>query len=149
VAGIGPVEIRPARDGDAAAIAQLLGELGYPSTAEALPARLEALRSPEYAVRVAVNADGVVGLMSLHRLRGLHMSDPACYITALVTSASSRGQGVGRQLLEEAEAWARATGCNRITLTTALHRHEAHAFYEANGFAHTGKRFVKELPSID
>lgn len=144
LAAIDPIT-RPATPADAEAIAALLGELGYPSTAAQVEDRLSRLPPAEYAVFVAVADERVAGLMGLHRLMGLHLSEPGCYVNALVVAAEWRGRGIGRLLLERAESWARANGCGRITLTSADHRRDAHLFYEHNGFANTGRRFVKTI----
>ena len=139
------IEIRPAGDDDSDALAELLGELGYPTPVGEAGDRLAALRPPEYGVRLAVHEGRVVGLLSLHRIAGLHSASPACYIMALVIHSTMRGKGVGKLLLGEAERWTRERGCDRIVVTSANYRTAAHAFYEGHGFAHTGGRFVKEL----
>jgi putative acetyltransferase len=46
----------------------------------------------------------------------------------------ARGKGVGKQLLAEAEAFARARGATRMVLDTHHRMTRAMAFYEANGF---------------
>lgn len=45
-----------------------------------------------------------------------------------------RGQGLGRQLVEAAQAAARAHGCRRITLLTDGDNLRAQAFYAGLGF---------------
>jgi len=139
------VTVRPARPDDVVAISLLLTELGYPTTPEEVPSRLAGYDSPDYAVFLAESHDEVVALIGLHLLSSLHVAMPACYISGLIVSERARRQGIGRKLLSEAETWARAHGCNRITVTSANHRDGAHAFYEASGFPHTGRRFGKTL----
>jgi GNAT superfamily N-acetyltransferase len=136
---------RPATPADAEAIGVLLAELGYPSTRAHVEERLGHLTAPDYAVFVAIADERVAGLMGLHRLMGLHLSEPGCYVNALVVATEWRGRGIGTLLLERAESWGRANGCGRITLTSADHRRDAHHFYEHNGFANTGRRFVKTI----
>jgi putative acetyltransferase len=48
--------------------------------------------------------------------------------------ARSRGTGIGKRLLDEAIAWARAHGGARLVLDTVEQMTRAIAFYEANGF---------------
>ena len=140
------IEIRTVESGDAGALAPLLEELGYPTSASEVAARLPALRGPESELLVAVAPSGELrGFIGLHRLPALHAAAPACYITGLVVARVARGRGIGRDLLAAAEAWARAAGCNRIVVTSAEHRVEAHAFYERAGFPYTGRRFVRTL----
>ena len=142
------LEIRPARKEDSDALSELLGELGYPTSPEEAARRLGTLRSGDYKVLVAVRDGRVVGLMSLHLVKGLHSASPACYLMGLVTHSTMHGQGIGKALLGEAEKWAREGGCDRVTLTSALHRTAAHEFYERQGFPQTGRRFAKLIEPI-
>ena len=140
------IDVRPARADDAAAIASLLGELGYPTSPDLARERLAAMANDANAVLLAVDALGeALGLISLHRTPVLHAGGAVAYITALVTASSARGRGVGRALLEHAEQWARAAGAHRLTVTSAERRSDAHAFYVACGMPYTGRRFAKQL----
>jgi GNAT superfamily N-acetyltransferase len=151
----GSLRVRAAVPTDAAAVARLLGELGYPTAAEDVPRRLSALAGEENAVFVAVDAadageaadaaDTVLGLVAVHREPALHHPAPACLITALVTSSQARRRGVGRRLLSAAEEWARERGCSRIVVTSAERRADAHAFYPRCGYPYTGRRFGRSL----
>jgi GNAT superfamily N-acetyltransferase len=138
--------VRPATARDAPAVAALLGELGYPTSPALAGERLAALASDDDAVLLAFDERGdALGLISLHRMRVLHAGGVVGYITALVTTSSARGRGVGRALLASAERWARDAGCRRLTVTSAERRSDAHAFYEACGMPYTGRRFAKAL----
>ncbi len=65
---------------------------------------------------------------------GCDVSRPVGYVEGWFVEQHRRGQGIGRQLLRAAEAWARAQGCRKHrkrTLTTRarivrLHRHSSH-----------------------
>lgn len=143
-----PDMIRNATPADAADIARLLGQLGYASSAEAVPARLASLAREGGVVFVAVDADGrVQGVASGSRFTTLHAGDQVAYITALVVDDRTRGQGVGRALVAELERWAIGHGCTRLSVTSAEHRDDAHAFYPRCGFPYTGRRFAKRLDS--
>jgi N-acetylglutamate synthase-like GNAT family acetyltransferase len=138
-----PTTIRDARTEDSAAIADLLGQLGYPTTAEMVEARLERLASVGETVVVA-NLDGsVVGLASLRLSPSIEYDTPAGQLASLVVDEAHRGAGIGRSLVEAMEAEARRLGCGAVFLTTAAHRADAHAFYERLGFEHTGRRYAK------
>ena len=142
------MRIRAAGPSDAADVARLLGHLGYPADAGAVSPRLAALRAHGDEVLLAVGDAGTaLGLVGLHRFPVLHVAAPVAYITALVTAPEARGRGVGRALVAAAEAWARERGCSRLTVTSAEHRADAHAFYPACGLAYTGRRFSKTLES--
>jgi GNAT superfamily N-acetyltransferase len=136
------VTLRDATEDDAGDVALLLGELGYPADPSDIPARMRAVREEGGAVVLAVDEDGsALGLMGLARHATLHSPSPAAYVTALVTAENARRRGVGRMLVEEAKRWARETGCERLSLTSAEHRNAAHGFYPSCGLPYTGRRF--------
>jgi GNAT superfamily N-acetyltransferase len=144
--------IRPASADDASAIAPLLGELGYPSEADRVRARMGRVLgttgdSPTDSVFVATDeaSGGVLGMLSLHRFSALHDDAPVALITALVVADRARGLGVGRQLVDRAIDAARGWRCTRLLVTTHVRRADAHAFYERIGFELTGRRYVKSL----
>ena len=140
------IEIRPARDDDASAVAELLGHLGYPAPPTDVPARLARLRARGDADTLVAIADGrVVGLATVHARDVLHHAHPVVQLTALVVPPEMRGRGVGRTLVSAVERWASARGADRLVLTTALHRAEAPAFYERLGFEHTGRRYARRI----
>ena len=138
--------VRRAVATDAQAIALLLDQLGYPTAAEDIPARVASIEQERGTVLVAVDDhDLVIGLASGSRQTTLHAGDQVAYITALVTDLDARGRGVGRMLVAELERWASNNGCSRISVTSAEHRADAHAFYPRCGFPYTGRRFTKSI----
>lgn len=139
------VTVRDAEPRDAAAIARLLGQLGYPADAAAVPARLERLQIVGDRVVVAEQDGAVVGLAQLHVSPSLEYERPAAKLAALVVDSAHQGEGIGRALVAELEAEARARRCGAFFLTTAARRDDAHAFYRRIGFEETGKRFAKTL----
>jgi GNAT superfamily N-acetyltransferase len=86
-----------------------------------------------------------MGLVTIHVRYTLNHEAPIAQITLLVVEESSRGQGVGRALVEATERFALERGAKRIVVTTALQRADAHAFYERIGYAHTGRRYGKDF----
>jgi GNAT superfamily N-acetyltransferase len=139
---VSTIGIRGAADGDAGAMAHLLGELGYPTEADDVPRRLAAIRSQGNDVFVAVDDSGeILGLVSLVRYATIHATGRTAYIMALVVSSTARGRGVGRLLVDRAKRWAAEQGCVRLSVTSAEHRAGAHAFYPACGMPYTGRRF--------
>jgi N-acetylglutamate synthase-like GNAT family acetyltransferase len=138
--------LRSAARADAGAIASLLGELGYPSGAEAMATRLGRMLSREdQSILIADDDSGVLGLLALHIFPMLEYDCDAALITALVITERARGMGVGRALVNRAAELARAAGARRFLVTTHNRRAGAHAFYERLGFEFTGRRYVKEL----
>ena len=137
--------LRAPKDSDAPEIARLLGQLGYPSTPDEVLVRLKALRDDAPATMAWVaEADGaVVGVATAREFPGIHVSAPVAWLTVLVVDERVRGRGVGRQLVAGAEAWARRIGAPRLSLTSAVHRKEAHQFYINLGYQQTGVRLAK------
>jgi GNAT superfamily N-acetyltransferase len=137
--------IRDAGPADAAAVAGLLSQLGYPSDLSAVEERLDRLRIVGDRVVVA-EADGqVAGLAHLQVTPALERERPAAKIGALVVDEAFRGRGIGRALLQALELEARLRGCELIYLTTSERRDDAHAFYERVGLEHDGRRYARTL----
>ena len=60
-------------------------------------------------------------------------------------AADLRGRGLGAALMADAEARARAAGCQLIQLTTNATRTDAHRFYARLGFTPSHIGFKKPL----
>lgn len=134
--------IRPAQLEDVPRLTALAAQLGYPTTEEALRARLEALMpEADHAVFVAADAENTVtGWISLFVYRPL-MRDPLVMVAGLVVDEVYRGQGIGQRLMERAEAWARERGCEGIYLKSNIKRTSSHAFYEKLGYRNIKTQF--------
>jgi len=133
---------------DLEAVAELMGELGYPASSTQMQTRMEAISShPDYATLVAECEGQAAGMIGLRLTFGYEHDDHVVQITALVVKASFRGRGVGRELIRHAEKWAREKGAAAIVLTSGNRpeREAAHHFYRHMGFAVTGLRFLKKL----
>jgi GNAT superfamily N-acetyltransferase len=130
------MEVRAAAKNDAEILAQLAGELGYPSTPEQVRERLAGVESdPRRATFVAETRSGkIIGWIELVEIRSL-AHDPRAEITGLVVDAVHRGAGVGRLLVERGEAWARERGLSAIGVRCNVVRDRAHAFYHGLGYA--------------
>lgn len=59
---------------------------------------------------------------------------PLMVIENVVTSKSCRGMGIGRKMFEAIESWGRSRDVNYAILCSAMHRLEAHKFYDALGY---------------
>jgi GNAT superfamily N-acetyltransferase len=138
--------VRDARPSDAAPIAELLTELGYPVSPQRLGRRLQLLAG-ERATRVFVAdpGDRVCGLATMHVMHLIERDDPICRLTALVVDPGRRRRGVGRALLARVEREARRRGCALLEVTTADSRTGAREFYGRLGFAERPRRLVLEL----
>jgi predicted N-acetyltransferase YhbS len=112
-----------------------------------VPDRLSALSNyPNTLALVAADGDEVVGIVTAHVFPALHAAEPVAWLTSMVVSDKQRSRGIGSELIERAEQWAMEKGALKISLTSALHREGAHAFYELKqGYEKTGLRFSKIL----
>ena len=140
--------VRLARESDAAQIAKLAGQLGYPSTTEDILRRMRALEPAAlHAVLVAESPEGEVigwGHVSVNQLIE---NDVRAELNGLVVAEGQRSLGAGQRILEQAEKWARQRGCRALHLRSNVIRARAHQFYERQGYEHykTQKAFRKAL----
>jgi GNAT superfamily N-acetyltransferase len=139
------IQVRDAVPEDASAIADLLGELGYPASAPEIAARLGAVAEVPGRVLLAEDAGAVIGLGSVTRLTLLHRAGPVALLSALVVRARRRGEGVGRALVAAAERQAAAWGCETLELTSRDDRHRTHKFYVGLGFESGSRKFVRPV----
>ncbi len=138
--------VRPASGEDAAALVPLLEALGYPAGPDGVGARLPLLLdNPDATALVAVRDGGVVGLITAHSFTSIHAHAPIVWITTLVVAADARRAGVGGAMVGAVEDWARGRGATRVSLSTGLHRDDAHAFYQRSGYVASGTRFSRSL----
>jgi len=144
------IRIRAPRTEDAAALARLSTQLGYPAMPEEVVRRLDGiLRDPMAVMFVAERESGCIAgfIHLLHQ--HLVECDPRAEVAGLVVDDDCRGLGIGRALMARAEEWAAERGCRFVNLRSRVSRAAAHAFYEGFGYEHykTQKAFRKELPS--
>lgn len=137
--------IRPAELSDSAALARLIGQLGYLATAEEVTARLAAMLAERRVVLVAKLEGRVIGCLSTSILRVLHRPATVGRISMMVVDEALRSRGIGAQLVRAAEQVLAKEGCYMIEVTSHVRRTEAHRFYERLGYAQTSVRLAKEL----
>jgi len=136
--------VREARAADTGALALLLSELGYPVTPEVLSSRLQKLPSA-HCTFVAELEGAVAGFVGCSALDIYESDTPVGWIMALSVAERFRRRGIGRALLSRVEQWCADAGLRDIRVHSGEQRRDAHAFYEACGFEHTGRRFKKSL----
>lgn len=124
-----PVIIRTPRIEDAAVLADLATQLGYPATAADIEGRLETLTGDNLRKVFVAEVDGaVVGWVDVFARRML-LVDGMAEINGLIVDAGVRGQGIGEQLMAAAEAWAVSAGCQEMRVRSNVIRQRAHRFY--------------------
>jgi len=131
---------------DSSSVATLLGELGYPSTREQTEERLTRIvADPSTLVLVAELEGELAALGVLHVQNLVERDDLGFEVAGLVVGERFRRRGVGEALMAALEKEARNRGGEVMVLNTAHRRADAHAFYEALGYEHTGRRYAKKL----
>lgn len=133
------VTIRRARPGDARAIARMLSLAFaayrplYTNEAYAATVLSEAQvlhRLAEGPVWVAVSANDAPCVATASALA----TAQGCYVRSMAVLPAARGQGLGWQLLEQVERFAREAGLSRLYLSTTPFLDRAIALYGRYGF---------------
>jgi GNAT superfamily N-acetyltransferase len=145
------MHIRPIHQGDAARLAILLEQLGFPATERDVRLRMDYWLGDRASALIGADDDGsLVGMAALHVTPLLEITGKFGRLAALVVDETSRGRGVGRLLIDGVEERARAEGCLFVEVTSSNHRAPAHLFYERLGFVDTrdeSRRFIRQLPT--
>ena len=128
------VRVRPPLPGDAPALAALAGELGYPTSSEALLGRMAALHPTDAVLIVSTDADDIPTGWCHVEVRRTLVEPLSALILGLVVGEQHRAAGIGSELLAAAERWARARNCRRLVVATRITRERAHAFYAREGY---------------
>jgi GNAT superfamily N-acetyltransferase len=148
--------VRPAGDGDAAAVAAaveaLLVELGgrRPPRAELETEIRAVLADPGIGALLVADAEGrIVGVLSASWQRALHVPGRYATIQDLWTDPDWRGRGVGAGLVDELADLCGAQGVARIEVGLPRESFDAiratEAFYLGNGFEQLGPRMRRLL----
>jgi GNAT superfamily N-acetyltransferase len=127
------INIRKAEKTDAAELARLSGELGYPTTTIEMENRFDKLSSQSDNGIYVAELDFIVGWIHFSIIQTLE-SNPYAEICGLVVSESFRGSGIGARLVGFAENWAKEKGFNHIRVRTNILREKTREFYKRVGF---------------
>jgi GNAT superfamily N-acetyltransferase len=144
--------VRQAATADGERLAELLGQLGYPTDEASVAERLDYFGDePAAALFVAVSDGVVVGVAAVHVSPLLEVTGHFARLIALVVDEHTRGDGIGRALMAAVEAYARAFRCLFVEVTSGRRpeREAAHRFYRGLGFKDVNDesyRFKKLLP---
>lgn len=131
--------VRPLVPADHPAWVRLRGELWPDLASEALAGEAAALadHSPDYCAFVAETTEGeMVGFLeaSLRPWAEGCATQPVGYVEGWYVRPAFRKRGLGRRLVEAAEAWARSRGCSEMASDALVDNHESHAAHRRLGY---------------
>jgi GNAT superfamily N-acetyltransferase len=140
------LEIREAAEEDAAALATLLTQLGYPGAEPFIGNRITQQRShPDALMLVACAGRQPLGFISLHFIPQVALAGDFCRISYFCVEEDARALGLGALLEQRAEEEARKRGCDRIEVHCHERRSQAHRFYHRQGYEESPKYLMKVL----
>jgi GNAT superfamily N-acetyltransferase len=82
---------------------------------------------------LALRGDRVLGMIAWVLTHELYSADACVYISDVAVHAAERGQGIGKALMAQAEAWGRAHGAQKLAWDVWERNFTAKAFYERLG----------------
>ncbi len=135
-------EIRPAQITDAAEMARLAGELGYPMASDEMTRRLaNLLPNAHHYIAVVASGERLLGWMHVERRFSLEGGDRA-ELMGLVVDSTARRRGFGRALVDVAENWTLAQKLSSLTVRSNAVREQSHPFYESLGYSRSKTQHV-------
>ncbi len=141
--------IRDATGADAASLADLAAQLGYPASIDSVQAGLRRYAgNPDERVMVAELSGQVVGWTSVGVID--HFYTPAYVeISGFVVDSKHRSAGIGASLMGEVKKWTKAKHLGIVRLRANVIREDAHRFYGREGFLKVKEQFVFEAKLDD
>ena len=121
--------------------------MGYENSSdENVKIRLNAIREhKDYITYVATYEDKVVGFIGLIRGNAYEFDGEYLRVAVLAVKKEYQDKGIGSQLLEEAEEYARRVKAVTIVLNSGLQREASHKIYERRGYVKKGYSFKKTI----
>lgn len=105
------------------------------------------ITAPECDIYVALDETGaVVGTYQIHFLKGIaFMGRPRVELESVHVRSDQRGKGIGRTMMEHAEALARSVNACIIQLTSNKEREGSHHFYRQLGYGQSHLGYKKMM----
>jgi len=105
----------------------------------------QAIAGPNSRVLIAEDRGCLIGFLTAYLEFSSVRFGRRCWVEGLAVDPRRRSQGVGDQLLQAAQAWARRAGATHLELDSGLARTDAHRFYEREGGIRQSYTFGWEL----
>ncbi len=102
------------------------------------------MRHQEYKMYGLFNGDELITYAGVNVQVNLYWKRHL-FVYDLVTKASHRGRGYGKEMLTYLHDIARMFQCEHIALTSGFQRTDTHHFYEKEGFMKTGYVLLKTV----
>lgn len=105
----------------------------------------DAIADPTAAVLVAEHRGELLGLCTAYLDLNSVRYGARCWVEDLAVSPEHRSEGIGGELLDAAESWARERGATHLELDTGLAREDAQRFYQRRGPSTVGYSYSWRL----
>ena len=143
--------IRVAADSDASQVYQLIAQLQQFAGVEVAEAAAfihqfrRVLADPRFRAFVMEEAGVIKGVITIWLRESLFHGGPVALIDELIIDESSRGQGIGSQLIDHVVAYCARLGCEEVEVSTEADNLAARGFYARHGFVERGVILEREL----
>lgn len=128
------IRVRRMKKKDAADVALLSAQLGYPLSEKQILKNIKAVRkNKEHDAFVAKDNKKITGWIGVAKIIMIE-SAPYCEINGLVVDEDYRGKGIGKILIEKAKQWGREKALATMRVRCNVKRTETHSFYTHLGF---------------
>ncbi len=94
----------------------------------------EIMKRPDSVILKYVDNEEIIGCVEL-RMEGQKL-----YLGMLTVKPTLQKSGIGKKIMQAAEAYAREKGCSAIFMNVLTGRSELIAWYERQGYSDTGQR---------
>ena len=137
-AGTRAFAVRQMLPEDAASVAELTSQLGYPANVSEIKRRYD-LITQRWDARLLVAKPSDMPIVGWIHVQATYLleADPRAEIWGLIVAEEARGLGVGRALVEAAEEWAVQLGLETVVVRSNVVRLQAQGFYEHLGYSVT------------
>ena len=85
-------------------------------------------------ILIAKEDDKILAMVNLLFTESTALGSKVALLEDMIVLSSSRGRGIGSQLIDYGISEAKKAGCKRITLLTDIENTKAQSFYQKKGF---------------